>query len=111
MAQYNQSPTEHIHVFVTLVIRDNKIDAFFKDVKPMVISTNQEKVCLRYNIHQDKKKPTKFVMVEECDTQRNLNKHLKQEHVRKFNALQAKEQWARGTPSILFCGGHIVKLK
>eukprot|EP01084_Bolivina_argentea_P224753 379986_1 len=111
MAQYQQAPTEHIHVVVTMDIRENKLEAFFKAVKPMVISTNQEKGCLRYNIHQDKKKPTKIVMVEEWDTQRNLTKHLKQEHVRKFNALQAKEQWARGTPSIFFCGGPVVKLK
>mmetsp|Transcript_67000 Transcript_67000/g.106542 ORF Transcript_67000/g.106542 Transcript_67000/m.106542 type:complete len:110 (-) Transcript_67000:29-358(-) len=102
--------TETVHVIVTMEIRDTKLNKFLEAAKPMVARTNKEQGCIRYNIHQDKKNPMKIVMVEEWESQQSLTQHLRQEHVREFNELQQKEQWARKLPSVYFCGGPLVKL-
>merc|ERR1711997_1211915 len=96
------------YVIATFAVKVDKLDAFLAAVKPMVIATNKEKGCLRYNIYQDKKDKCKIVMVEEWDCQSNLTNHLTQKHVKKFNELQKKEQMAKQTPSIYFCGGPVI---
>eukprot|EP01083_Nonionella_stella_P135671 412709_1 len=103
-------PSQRIHVVVTYDIKPDKYDAWLKAVKPMAIKTNQEKGCIRYNVHADKKNKFKIVMVEEWDCQRNLTTHLKQEHVKTFNKLQREKGMVKSAPKIYFCGEPLVKV-
>merc|ERR1712141_200867 len=101
---------ETVHVVVTFECKPEKYDDFIAAVKPMVIATNKEKGCIRYNIHQDKKNKCKLVIVEEWSNQKCLTAHLKQEHVKTFNLLQKEQEMAKVNPNIYFCGGPVIKL-
>merc|ERR1712154_409142 len=72
-----------VHVTVTYNIKEDKIEQFLTALKPMVIATNKEKGCVRFNIHQDKGEKCKFIMMEEWKSQRYLTMHLKSEHLKK----------------------------
>eukprot|EP00483_Globobulimina_turgida_P012367 UN12390 len=103
-------PEQRIHVIVTYEIKPEKYKAFIKAVKPMVIATNKEEGCIRYNVHADKKNKHKIVMVEEWDCQRNLTTHLHQDHVKSFNKLQRDEQMLKSVPNLYFCGPPLLTL-
>merc|ERR1711997_1247542 len=105
-----QSSDETVHVVVTMECKKDKYDAFIAAVKPMVIATNKEKGCIRYNVHQDKKNKCKLVIVEEWQNQKYLSAHLKQEHVKTFNLLQKEQEMSKYNPNIYFCGGPIIKV-
>ena len=102
---------KHIHVIVTFEVKEDKLDAFFEAVKPMIIATNKEKGCIRYNIHQDNKNKCKIVMIEEWDCQENLDNHLKQPHVKTFNDKSKEQEMAAAKPNIFFCGAACIKLE
>merc|ERR1712060_1017435 len=105
-----QASCDTVHVVVTFECKPDKYDAFIAAVKPMIIATNKEKGCIRYNIHQDKKNKCKLVIVEEWANQKSLTKHLKQEHVKTFNMLQKEQEMAKVNPNIYFCGGPVISL-
>mmetsp|Transcript_74616 Transcript_74616/g.118769 ORF Transcript_74616/g.118769 Transcript_74616/m.118769 type:complete len:110 (+) Transcript_74616:99-428(+) len=106
-----QKEDKSIHVVVTWEVKEDKIDAFLAAVKPMVMATNKEKGCLRYNLHQDKKNQCKFVMVEEWDSQENLSEHLKSAHVKAFGEEKKKQDFDQKPPAIYFCGGPVFNLE
>ena len=100
-----------VHVIVTFSVKEDKYDAFMEAVKPMIVATNKEKGCIRYNIHADQKNKCKIVMVEEWENQECLNKHLQQPHVKTFNEKQKEQEMAAGVPQIFFCGGPVINLE
>mmetsp|Transcript_14765 Transcript_14765/g.22212 ORF Transcript_14765/g.22212 Transcript_14765/m.22212 type:complete len:110 (+) Transcript_14765:610-939(+) len=98
---------QHLHVTAIVHVKKDKLGEFGKAVNPLVVATNKEQGCVRYNIHQDKKDVCKFVFIEEWDSQENLSNHLKAEHVKAFG--KHKDVW--DDLNIFICGGPVVKLE
>eukprot|EP00483_Globobulimina_turgida_P001025 UN01027 len=71
-----------VHVVATFeCVSNDKIEAFKTILRPVVAITNNEKGCIQYNIHQDKKNECLFQMIEEWECQSDLDNHLKGAHV------------------------------
>jgi len=92
-----------VHVTVTYNIKEDKIEQFLTALKPMVIATNKEKGCVRFNIHQDKGEKCKFIMMEEWKSQRYLTMHLKSEHLRKYRERTKNHNVHKSIPEVFFC--------
>ena len=108
--QQKQQEQANVHVIVTYQVKEEKYDAFMEAITPMIIATNKEKGCIRYNIHSAQKDKCQIVMMEQWDCQESLNAHLQQAHVKTFNAKQKEQGMAAGAPQIFFCGGPLIKL-
>ena len=70
----------YVAVRMEVTSQDN-LDKFLTILRPAVAKTNKEKGCLQYNIHQDKKNPLLFQMVEKWENQTLLDAHLKSAHI------------------------------
>lgn len=92
-----------VHVTVTYNIKEDKIEEFLTALKPMVIATNKEKGCVRFNIHQDKGEKCKFIMMEEWKSQRYLTMHLKSEHLSKYRERTKNHNVHKSIPEVFFC--------
>lgn len=59
-----------------------------EDIKPIfqaiVTGSQEEDGCIFYNLHQDINDPTKFVMLEEWDSQEAIDFHNNTEHYKTF---------------------------
>merc|ERR1712228_1039582 len=97
-----------VHVTVTYNIKEDKIEQFLSALKPMIIATNKEKGCVRFNIHQDKGEKSKFIMMEEWKSQRYLTMHLKSEHLKKYRERTKNHNVHKSIPEVFFCSELMV---
>jgi len=106
MTQRSRSTTfdaKPVHVTVTYNIKEDKIEQFLTALKPMIIATNKERGCVRFNIHQDKGEKSKFIMMEEWKSQRYLTMHLKSEHLKKYRDRTRNHNVHKSIPEVFFC--------
>lgn len=71
-----------VHVVARLeVTSQENLEKFLTILSPVVDKTNKEKGCIRYNIHQDKKNPLLYMMIEKWENQQLLDSHLASAHI------------------------------
>eukprot|EP00484_Ammonia_sp_Unknown_P024415 CAMPEP_0197048072 /NCGR_PEP_ID=MMETSP1384-20130603/23479_1 /TAXON_ID=29189 /ORGANISM="Ammonia sp." /LENGTH=116 /DNA_ID=CAMNT_0042480127 /DNA_START=97 /DNA_END=447 /DNA_ORIENTATION=- len=107
----NEKGNESFFVIVTFEVKEDKVEAFKALAKPVLVENNKEKGCIRYNIHQDKRDPAKFVSLSEWQTQQDFENHMKAEHVKTFNQESVKQGIAKGPFSVFHCGPGLLKLE
>ena len=97
-----------VHVTVCYNIKEDKIEQFLSALKPMIIATNKEPGCIRFNIHQDKGEKSKFIMMEEWKNQKYLTMHLKSEHLKKYRERTRNHNVHKSIPEVFFCSELVV---
>ncbi|ETO33362.1 antibiotic biosynthesis monooxygenase [Reticulomyxa filosa] len=99
--------SKHVHVVVILLIKPEKLTRFLEVVKEMIVQTNKEKGCIRYNIHRvynpSNKEGNSFVLIEEWETQEDLDAHSKTKHMKEFQSAMAKEEIPAVPVQLYFC--------
>lgn len=75
-----------VHVVVKLQARAGKEEALRMLIEQGVEPTRKEKGCLRYSLMQDRKSPAVLVLLEEWETQADLDTHLALPHLQKVFA-------------------------
>ena len=60
--------------------KENKIDKILELAKELVEKTVKEVGCIKYEMYQNTKEPTELIMLEEWETEEDLNNHMSSEH-------------------------------
>ncbi|WP_116769744.1 putative quinol monooxygenase [Maribacter litoralis] len=69
-----------IKVLAKNFAKENKIDKILELAKELVEKTVKEVGCIKYEMYQNKKEPTELIMLEEWETEEDLNNHMSSEH-------------------------------
>ncbi len=72
-----------VYVVAKLQARAGKEEALRKLIEQGVESTRKEKGCLRYSVMQDRQNPLVLTLLEEWETEADLNTHLALPHLQK----------------------------
>lgn len=64
--------------------KENKIDKILELAKELVEKTVKEVGCVKYEMYQNTKVPTELIMLEEWDTEEDLNNHMSSEHFKRI---------------------------
>lgn len=64
--------------------KENKIDKILELAKKLVKKTVKEVGCIKYEMYQNTKEPTELIMLEEWDTEEDLNNHMSSEHFKRI---------------------------
>jgi quinol monooxygenase YgiN len=89
-----------IHVLVPCVIEQRHLARALEVYRELVAATRQEDGCLSYELLQQTDDPTRFVLVEEWESQEHLDAHTRTEH---FTRLVAElESLEVAAPASLF---------
>lgn len=75
-----------VYVVAKLQARAGKEEALWKLIEPLVEPTRKEKGCRSYMALRDRNNPTVLTLVEEWDTEADLNTHLALPHLQKLFA-------------------------
>jgi quinol monooxygenase YgiN len=70
-----------VYVVAKLEARAGKEEALRKLIEQGVESTRKEKGCIRYLLMQDRQKPTVLTLLEEWESEADLNTHLALPHL------------------------------
>lgn len=93
--QADQYPGEspHVRVHVPCVIEERHLARALEAYRELVVATRQEPGCLSYELLQGRDDTTRFVLVEEWESQEHLDAHTRTEHfVRLVAALEDLEK-------------------
>ncbi len=69
-----------ITVVANRFVKENTVAKAITLYKQLVKETLAEDGCLRYELHQDEKDSTHFVMIEEWSSKEALDNHFKSQH-------------------------------
>tara|TARA_R110002049_G_scaffold270874_2_gene447932 strand:- start:347 stop:634 length:288 start_codon:yes stop_codon:yes gene_type:complete len=69
-----------IKVLAKNFAKENKIDKILELAKELVEKTVKEVGCIKYEMYQNKKEPTELIMLEEWETEEDLNNHMSSKH-------------------------------
>jgi quinol monooxygenase YgiN len=75
-----------IYVVAKLQARAGKEEALRKLIEPAIERTRKEKGCRRYSVMQDRQNPAVITLLEEWDTEADLDTHLTLPHLQKIFA-------------------------
>ncbi|HYI01069.1 putative quinol monooxygenase [Hyalangium sp.] len=75
-----------VYVVAKLQARAGKEEALRKLIEPVIEPTRQEKGCRRYSVMQDRQNPAVITLLEEWDTEADLDTHLALPHLQKIFA-------------------------
>ena len=75
-----------VYVVAKLQARAGKEETLRKLIEQGVEATRKEKGCLRYSLMQDRQNPTVLTLLEEWETEADLNTHLSLPHLQKIFA-------------------------
>jgi Uncharacterized conserved protein len=64
--------------------KENKVDKILELAKELVEKTVKEVGCIKYEMYQNTKEPTELIMLEEWDTEEDLNNHMSSEHFKRI---------------------------
>ena len=64
--------------------KENKIDKILELAKELVEKTVKEVGCIKYEMYQNTKEPTELIMLEEWETEEDLNNHMSSEHFKRI---------------------------
>jgi quinol monooxygenase YgiN len=73
-----------VYVVARLQARAGKEDALRQMIEQLVEPTRKEKGCLRYSLMQDRQNPLVFTLMEDWETEADLNTHLGLPHLQKL---------------------------
>jgi quinol monooxygenase YgiN len=73
-----------IYVVVKLQARAGKEEALWKLLEPVVETTRKEQGCRRYTVLRDRSNPAALSLLEEWETEADLNTHLGLPHLQKL---------------------------
>jgi quinol monooxygenase YgiN len=107
----DENAGKHVFVMVTYDVNDNKLDCFVEAAISLVAETNKSAGCLRFNFHQDKNDPCRFVSVEEWDCQENQSAHFQADYVKTFVTAEKKQQMVASPHCVFFCGYPLESIK
>ncbi len=71
-----------VYVVAKLQAKPGKEEALRKVIEPLVEPTKKEQGCRRYSMMLDRQNPAVLVILEEWDTEADLNTHLALPHLR-----------------------------
>lgn len=75
-----------VYVVAKLQARAGKEEVLRKQLEALIEPTKREKGCRRYSLMQDRSNPAVLTMLEEWDTEADLNTHLALPHLQKLFA-------------------------
>jgi quinol monooxygenase YgiN len=75
-----------VYVVAKLQARAGKEEALWKLIEPIIETTRKEKGCRRYSVVKDRSNPAVITLLEEWDTEADLNTHLALPHLQKIFA-------------------------
>lgn len=79
-------------IVAQFTVKKGMIDAFMKEVAPLIAATRKESGCIDYILHQDVKTPEDFAFIEHWKDQPSVDAHMNAPHfkeiVPKLNALR-----------------------
>ena len=75
-----------VYVVVKLQARAGKEEALWKLLEPLIEPTRKEQGCRRYTALRDRSNPAVLTLLEEWDTEADLNTHLALPHLQKLFA-------------------------
>jgi quinol monooxygenase YgiN len=76
-----------VYVVARLQARAGKEEALLKVIQPLIEPTKREKGCRRYSLMQDRQNPAVLTILEEWETEADLNTHLALPQLQKVFAL------------------------
>jgi quinol monooxygenase YgiN len=75
-----------LYVIAKLQARPGKEETIKGLMQPLVEQTKKEKGCLSYELFHDRKNPAVFTLVEQWESEADVNTHLGQPHMQKLFA-------------------------
>ncbi len=73
-----------IKVLAKNFAKENEIDKILELAKELVEKTAKEIGCIKYEMYQNTKVPTELIMLEEWETDEDLNNHMSSEHFKRI---------------------------
>lgn len=75
-----------VYVVAKLQARAGKEEGLKKELQALIEPTKREKGCRRYSLMQDRQNPAVLTILEEWETEADLNTHLGLPHLQKLFA-------------------------
>jgi quinol monooxygenase YgiN len=75
---------EIVYVIARMHAQAGKEEVLWKMIEPFIEPTRQEKGCRRYSVLRDRKNPAVLTLLEEWDTEADLDIHLAQPQLQKL---------------------------
>ncbi len=83
-ASCSQSSTKRVVVVAKTFVKPEAVELFKAAGKEIVLNTQKEEGCIRYNLHQDVSDSTVFLFYEEYVDMAAFESHKQQPHFAKF---------------------------
>jgi quinol monooxygenase YgiN len=81
-------------VTAKLEVQRSKLTEAINDMNELVLNTQMEEGCMRYDLYQCIENECSFFIFEEWQNENFLDKHFKSQHIRHFG--ESKRQWILG---------------
>jgi len=75
---------DEFQIIAIMTVKPEVVRDILPIFEAVVIGSQEEEGCISYNLHQDINDPTKFVMVEEWESQKAIDFHRTTEHYKAF---------------------------
>lgn len=67
-----------------ICVKEEKIDEFIKLFKKMIAPTKKENGYIEYDIYQDEKVLSTFIVLEKWESRKDFDKHLESKHFKEI---------------------------
>lgn len=91
---------KELKIVAVIQVKPEAIQEMLPVFKQLVAGSQTEEGCIFYNLHQDTKDSTKFVMLEEWKSQEAIDFHNSTTHFKAFQEV-AKDKVAKSDVSII----------
>lgn len=91
---------KELKIVAFIQVKPEAIQEMLPVFKQLVAGSQAEEGCIFYNLHQDTKDSTKFVMLEEWKSQEAIDFHNNTKHFKAFQEV-AKDKVAKSDVSII----------
>lgn len=81
--------TQHIHLVVSMTVKPECRDELMAAFKTMITETRKEKGCVAYYLMEKENTPNDFVLIEEWETQADLDSHGNTTHFAEYKKATA----------------------
>ncbi|MBK5722957.1 antibiotic biosynthesis monooxygenase [Dysgonomonas sp. Marseille-P4677] len=75
---------DELKIVAIITVKPEAINDILPIFQAVVQSSQEEEGCISYNLHQDIANPTKFIMLEEWESQDAINFHNNTDHFKIF---------------------------
>ena len=88
-----------LHLVARIVAKPEKAEEVRELLLGLVEPTRKEAGCIRYDLHQDRQRPTEFVFLEEWTDEAALDEHLQMPYIQA--AFARTEEFFAGAPELM----------